>query len=335
MELPSGTVPTQGGGVQIIKQKTVNGATTASVTDVSAKGDSFKTTNFDSNGNKTSDRTVRPSGSSTIIKYAGKCTKDGGPGCHMVSAVDKDPKTGKMTTTTYDPADGHVTGTKVTDIPKKARQNAATLKAGPNNLTGNNQHSLKANKQNNLAGAKDKLKTDVAGKIKSNLAGNDHKGVHANKQQGLTGANKEQVKADVLGQIEGKPAGDVKGTKDKFKTHVSGKFTNNGGAAAGLNPQPLPPGSPTGKVGAKTHFDNKFSAGSNKKNRKEDFFKDAATHGGNVKEKVIPQSKFSNQFSEGSKRKSQSSSVEQFKAKTKSHNFNMPSGSSDYLKRFR
>ncbi len=36
----------------------------------------------------------------------------------MVSAVDKDPKTGKMTTTTHD-KNGKVTGTKVTDIPKE------------------------------------------------------------------------------------------------------------------------------------------------------------------------------------------------------------------------
>ena len=68
----------------------VNGVTTTSVTVVSAKGDSFKTTNFDSNGNKTLIKACDSSGSTTTIKYEGCTGQEGGnPGCHIVSAVDK------------------------------------------------------------------------------------------------------------------------------------------------------------------------------------------------------------------------------------------------------
>jgi uncharacterized protein len=313
------TVPDSGankGGVEIVKGEAVDGKLVqTSVTHVSAKGDSSKTTNFDPKDPqvKTSEVVVRASGSTTTTNYGG-CNKDG-TGCKLVSNVDTDPKTGKQTTTKYDPMSGKVIDVKVTDIPKDQQQNAAMLRAKQN------QANLAGTKQQNLLGknlqGKDALANKLQGK-QANVAGD--------KQKGLA-SNKKQVQADVLNQIQNKPGANLKtGALDPKKA----------GQAVQLNPQPLPPGPPPDKLigkskledkftGVKPHFDQKFQTGGNK-NLKQDFNKQATTHGNAFKERVIPQTQSSNQFSEGTKHKTQNMPMEQFKAKTKSQNFNQPAG---------
>ena len=79
-------------------------------------------------------------------------------GCKLVSNVDTDPKTGKMTTTHYDFPSGKVSSVEVTDIPKDHKQNAAILKAKQN------QQNLNATKQPNLVGKKKPARKQHVGK---------------------------------------------------------------------------------------------------------------------------------------------------------------------------
>ena len=148
--------PTDGGGQRIIKlEGNQDGITKASTTEWSPKGDSAKTTNLDPKTGfktKTSDTILHTNGSTSTVTYSGNCPPEGGPACHLVSAVDTDPKTGKMTTTKYDPQSGKVVSTQVSDIPKDAKTQAAMLKAGANTLTANTKPQGLTGANQNVAG---------------------------------------------------------------------------------------------------------------------------------------------------------------------------------------
>ena len=119
---------------------------------MSSDGNSASVTG-DGSGNVTSTSFTKPDGSTVTHNYTSSCHDVSGAGCQQVSRQttdpntgktstinynqdgsatkkDIDPTTGKMTTTNYD-KNGNPIGTpQVSDIPKSAQQNAATLKAG-------------------------------------------------------------------------------------------------------------------------------------------------------------------------------------------------------------
>jgi hypothetical protein len=79
----------------------------------------------------------------------------------------------------------------------------------------------------------------------------------------LVPGGKDQLKADVLKQIEDKPLGGLGVGKEKLKTGGIVDQFKNRAAAVELNPQPLPPGPPPppDKLGGNVQFDKKFQTG--------------------------------------------------------------------------
>ena len=104
---------------------------------------------------------------------------------------------------------------KVTDQPKAQELNAGVAAQAP--------------KDKAMVQDPNKLKAGIADQLKASAKVQDAKG----------GANK--LRAEVLGQIEGKPSGSVTGAKERLLSEYAGQFKKQPGERVGLNPQPLPP----------------------------------------------------------------------------------------------
>ena len=326
------TGSTPDGGQKLITLTTdANGKQNRTDTTVSANGVSVSRSG-DGSGSMSSMSETTPDGRTVTHNYTGDCRDPNGAGCQQVShqtadaktgktttinynpdgsAVKKaiDPTTGKMTTTNYD-KNGNPIGTpQISDIPKNAQQNAATLKAGANTLKANT-------KPQGLTATKDNVKADVLKRIQANqnrrsLAGaktqnlvgqNKLPGNNplANKLQGLA-SNKQQIQADVLNQIQNKTG--PKGVKENFKADASKQIGSKFGAIPKIQ-------SPSEfSQGNKHQPQNNLTTNLNARSKSLNWNSSAGSHqtltqSNSFKERVIPQTQSS------------------FKGKTNSQNFN-------------
>jgi Bacterial SH3 domain len=137
----------------------------------------------------------------------------------------------------------------------------------------------------------------------------------------------KNIQAEVLGQIEGKPVGNLTGTKTKLKTGMLEQFKKPG-ETVGLNPQPLPPKDTSVKV-----LKEKLKVGTGNQKLQTNL-----THGRTEKLNVMPFSQsvgknFQFQSGMASKPKVQTQAVQPFKANTNVKNWGSTAGASGAFRR--
>jgi uncharacterized protein YraI len=234
------------------RSSTVSLGPDGSRVETNTDGKSMQSRWFDAKGNLTAQET-RDNGTGITKK-----TIFGPDGKPNNSVITRDPVTGTSTITTLRPdgsperqdrfdASNRPIGTTLCNAPGKCPDPTKTIAT---------QDLQKLNKlQSGAAQALKNKAIAVDPKKLLSAPGADQLKDRAKFQDNRIGAKK--IQADVLGQIEGKPAGDLSVGQKSLSTGVLG------GKAVELNPQPLPPGPPPppDKLGGKIQVDKKLQTG--------------------------------------------------------------------------